>query len=187
MRETSSEQSHGQESLSASGSGLARQDLSTASSVTDIAQVCEDTNAEAGVILDAAREVRAKLYMGQVFMGWFWFIPAFHMPPPPIESLGGQLLSPTTVHFKLSRQDIDFHIGPGAALIDVDVAMEWVVPGLNATTDKRAPARPQTNEDSAKSIEGEPVIGSGSFAAGIQAVISGAAGRDATEVMEANG
>ena len=55
-------------------------------------------------------------------MGWFWFIPAFHMPPPLSSSDEG---TPSTVHLKLTRKDIDFAIGAGSAIVDVDVEMEW--------------------------------------------------------------
>ncbi|KAH9852533.1 phosphatases II [Lenzites betulinus] len=30
---------------------------------------------DGGVVLDAHRELRVKLYLGQVFTGWFWFVP----------------------------------------------------------------------------------------------------------------
>ncbi|PPQ66952.1 hypothetical protein CVT26_009983 [Gymnopilus dilepis] len=79
-----------------------------------------------GVILDAGREVRVKLYMGQVFMGWFWFIPTFHMPQPPPTSASDT--TPTKAHFTLARKDLDFALGIGSSIVDVDVEMEWVVP-----------------------------------------------------------
>ncbi|KAH7907571.1 hypothetical protein BJ138DRAFT_1137484 [Hygrophoropsis aurantiaca] len=67
-----------------------------------------------GIILDAHREVRIKLYMGQVFMGWLWIIPAFHMSTAS---------EPTKLIFQ--RKDIDFALGVGSALVDVEVSMEW--------------------------------------------------------------
>lgn len=69
-----------------------------------------------GLILDACREVRAKLYLGQIFLGWFWFIPIFHM------TLG----SADTAHFILTRKEIDFSVGAGAWINEVDVALDWV-------------------------------------------------------------
>ncbi|KZV80696.1 phosphatases II [Exidia glandulosa HHB12029] len=69
-----------------------------------------------GLLLDACREVRAKLYLGQIFLGWFWFIPIFHMTPG----------APQTAHFVLERQEIDFSVGAGAWIVDVDVALDWV-------------------------------------------------------------
>jgi phosphatidylinositol-3,4,5-trisphosphate 3-phosphatase/dual-specificity protein phosphatase PTEN len=54
-----------------------------------------------------------------VFFGWFWFIPAFHLPE--------QTLSPIhpTTHFLLRRKEVDFPLGVGEALIDIDIEMEW--------------------------------------------------------------
>lgn len=45
-------------------------------------------------------------------MGWFWFIPAFHMTSEP------------TTKLKLTRKEIDFALGLGKGLIDVEVCME---------------------------------------------------------------
>ncbi|KAL0958372.1 hypothetical protein HGRIS_000513 [Hohenbuehelia grisea] len=42
--------------------------------------VTQSLKSEKGIVVDATREVRFKLYMGKVFMGWFWFVPTFHMP-----------------------------------------------------------------------------------------------------------
>lgn len=88
-----------------------------------------------GAVLDANREVRVKLYMGQVryieclslrrsefshqvFMGWFWFIPAFHMTNPVAPAQGETSLS-------LTRKEVDFPLGIGANIIEVEVGMEW--------------------------------------------------------------
>ncbi|KAF7980319.1 hypothetical protein HWV62_39122 [Athelia sp. TMB] len=71
-------------------------------------------NAEAGVLVDSNREVRVKLYMGKLFMGWIWFIPTFHIPSNFI---------PTPQKFLLARKEIDFHVGIGAALVDVEIIM----------------------------------------------------------------
>ncbi|KAG7452668.1 uncharacterized protein BT62DRAFT_17719 [Guyanagaster necrorhizus] len=50
---------------------------------SETTSICDVTQgAEKGVVLDAVRVVRLRLYMGQIFMGWMWFIPVFHMPPP---------------------------------------------------------------------------------------------------------
>ncbi|TDL24633.1 phosphatases II [Rickenella mellea] len=94
---------------------------SASSSVTDLAQEILDEDDD-GVILDAEREVRAKLYMGQVFMGWFWFIPIFHMPLPDATQKNAQ--AQTTI-FTLPRGEIDFALGAGASIIDVAVTLEW--------------------------------------------------------------
>lgn len=114
----------------------ARQDQvsSEATSINDITQALKDDH---GVLLDANREVRIKLYIGQVtlfpsltplyspfksqvFLGWFWFIPTFHMPQ---RTPGGSTQSTTLV---LTRKELDFPIGIGANIIDVAVTLEWV-------------------------------------------------------------
>ncbi len=55
-------------------------------------------------------------------MGWFWFIPTFHMPPLTRDE------PRETVHFQLKKSDIDFPLG-GAWIVDVDVSMRWVSDG----------------------------------------------------------
>jgi len=69
-----------------------------------------------GVVLDACREVRIKLYMGQVFMGWMWFIPTFHMLPAEAGPTG----------FSLRRKELDFSLGIGSAIIDLEITLEWL-------------------------------------------------------------
>ncbi len=59
-------------------------------------------------------------------MGWFWFIPTFHMPHP-IPSSASEKTAPT--HFKLSRKEVDFPLGIGSHLVDVDIEMEWIARG----------------------------------------------------------
>jgi len=71
-----------------------------------------------GLILQGEREVRIKLFIGQVFMGWFWLIPAFHMTYPQD--------TPTPPSFNrlvLTRKEIDFALGAGSSIIDV--TLEW--------------------------------------------------------------
>lgn len=67
-----------------------------------------------GIVVNADRELRIKLYMGQVFMTWLWFIPAFHIAPEMPSS-----------SFILPRDDLDFPIGIGKDIIDVELKMEW--------------------------------------------------------------
>ncbi|KAI8986888.1 phosphatases II [Trametes punicea] len=85
---------------------------------TSIYDTTQALKGDGGVVLDAHRELRVKLYLGQVFMGWFWFIPAFHMPHP--RSSGEQ--SATLV---LTRKEIDFAVGIGSNIIDVSMSIEW--------------------------------------------------------------
>ncbi|KAF7336087.1 Phosphatases II [Mycena sanguinolenta] len=124
---------------------------------------------ERGVVLDADREVRVKVYMGQIFICWLWFIPAFHMPPQP----AGNTLQPPT-KFTLKRKEVDFPVGVGSALIDVEMEMEWL-----RTTDSEAiqpPAR-QTSADSAAGEKAEPA----GLAATVEAITAG----NITDAVEA--
>lgn len=56
-------------------------------------------------------------------MGWIWLIPAFHMPQPS-SAQEGNGASSTTI--RLTRKEIDFPIGLGAGIVDVEISMEWV-------------------------------------------------------------
>ncbi|KAI1798117.1 phosphatases II [Ganoderma leucocontextum] len=85
--------------------------------------VTQTLSTDGGVVLDAHREVRVKLYLGQMFMGWFWFIPTFHMHHPKGEPAAGERQHATT--FTLKRKELDFPIGLGANVIDVALSMEW--------------------------------------------------------------
>jgi len=139
-----------------------------------------------GVILDAGRELRVKLYMGQVFMGWFWFIPTFHMPQPPLSS-SSDSPSSNKVKFVLTRKDLDFALGIGSSIIDVEAEMEWVIPPSSissspATTTKlesvtaalstfEPPLRSRTG-DSQAGTEQEPA--QSTLATALQVVLDGA-------------
>lgn len=63
-------------------------------------------------------------------MGWLWFIPAFHMPQPPPRTLKDP---PERSHIRLSRKDIDFPLGIGAWIIDIDVEMAWIPMGIETS------------------------------------------------------
>jgi len=134
-----------------------------------------------GIVLEAGREVRAKLYLGQVFMGWFWFIPTFHMPQPPPRASDG---TPQAVHFHLGRKDVDFPLGAGAWIVDIDVEMAWVPIESEAALEE--PPQRQTSGDSVEGKGGEPapggvLAGAGDLASGAgvaQAIETVQAGRD---------
>ncbi|KAF4581672.1 Telomerase protein component 1 [Pleurotus pulmonarius] len=110
---------------------------SETNSIYDVTQTLKE---DKGIILDATREVRIKLYMGQVFMGWFWFIPTFHSSE-----------SREAASFILSRKDIDFPLGIGSSILDVEILMEWVSEGGTLQ-----PAVRQTSEDALERGEDEP-------------------------------
>jgi len=77
-------------------------------------------DSESGIAVDPAREVRIKLYNAQVFMGWLWFIPCFHLPQPSMPTA-------PPVKFVLSRSEVDFPLGFGALLLDVEVTLGWTM------------------------------------------------------------
>ncbi|KAJ7145364.1 phosphatases II [Mycena crocata] len=166
------------DALQDSASGHETEDLeadvpaSEANSMYDVTQSAK----EHGVVLDAGREVRVKLYMGQVFICWLWFVPAFHMPQPP--PTGSEQPQRTT--FTLTRKEVDFPLGVGSALLDVAIEMEWL-----QTTDGEAvqpPAR-QTSADSEKEGTAEPAPGG--IAATVEAAVGGGNLKDIIEAKQA--
>lgn len=162
---------------------------STTSSVTDLGYPTADISEDGGVLLDAEREVRAKLYMGRVFLGWFWFIPTFHMPHP-IPSSGpaaatGEPSSQTT-HFKLTRKEIDFAVGVGTHIVDVDVELQWVTPNEPAAV--LEPPQLTTSPSPEASTPLDVVDGEGSGVTGNTAIVALQAlvgGSDVKEAVEA--
>ncbi|KAJ3862635.1 phosphatases II [Lentinula novae-zelandiae] len=144
---------------------------SEANSMYDITQNVK----EKGVVLDAGREVRVKLYMGQVFMGWLWFIPTFHMPQPPPYSDPPQP-SNISSKFVLQRKELDFALGIGSSIIDVEISLEWLKETEVETV--QPPARVNTeDEETAPEKVKEP--------AGIGAMIEAMATGDVAGVVEA--
>ncbi|KAJ7716574.1 phosphatases II [Mycena maculata] len=133
-----------------------------ASEVNSMDDVTQSAKAR-GVVLDAGREVRVKIYMGQVFMCWIWLIPTFHMPQPPPPA-GATPPSPTKI--TLTRKECDFPLGVGSAIVDVEIEMDWL-----RTSDGEGVQPPawQTSEESAKGGRDEPA----GIAATVEAVTTG--------------
>lgn len=90
-------------------------------------------------------------------MGWFWFIPTFHMPHPRGAGEQGATLV-------LTRKEIDFPVGIGASIMDVSVSMAW----CSEAADIISPPERQGSMESAAG-EGEPT----GIAATLQAVAGG--------------
>ncbi|KIM31148.1 hypothetical protein M408DRAFT_327440 [Serendipita vermifera MAFF 305830] len=97
--------------------------------------VMEDIQMNDGILLPSGREVRIKLYVGQLLMGWLWFVPLFHLQQPPSQK--GQR---TTVVLK--RSDVDFPLGYGALLIDIELTLGWDI----ETHDEELPLQPERSE-----------------------------------------
>ncbi|EDR01925.1 uncharacterized protein LACBIDRAFT_310144 [Laccaria bicolor S238N-H82] len=122
-----------------------------------------------GVVLDAAREVRVKLHMGQVFMGWLWFIPTFHMPPPPPSPETSS--PPSKTKFVLTRKELDFPVGLGSGIVDVEIEMEWI------------PGPPSSSESIAVDVEPPTPLSERGLDA-VQAVLGGEGVREAVDVRQ---
>jgi phosphatidylinositol-3,4,5-trisphosphate 3-phosphatase/dual-specificity protein phosphatase PTEN len=122
-------------------------------------------------------------------MGWLWFVPTFHMPQPPPSHgppSSSTITTPTKTTFLLSRKDLDFPLGLGSAIIDVEIEMEWVVP-LAAGSPRRLgevqePAVSPLTEDS--QINGEEEPGQSGLAMAVQAVVDGTRLGGVREVVE---
>lgn len=93
-------------------------------------------------------------------MGWFWFVPTFHMHHPRADAQRG-----TT--FVLTRKELDFPVGIGANVVDVAVSMEWCPEAADAVD---PPAR-ATSADIAEGRE-EPT----GIAVALPAVAGGSGG-----------
>jgi len=117
-------------------------------------------------VLDAGREVRVKLYMGQIFMCWLWFIPTFHIPQPSSPSD-----APKT-NFVLTRKELDFPLGVGSSIIDVEISFEW----LRASD-------PEAVQPPARQLSGESTGEPAGIAATVEAIASGNIG-DAVEAKQ---
>ena len=98
-------------------------------------------------------------------MGWFWFIPTFHMHHPR----GAAEQSAT---FVLTRKELDFPVGIGANIIDVAVSMEW----CSEAADVLSPPERVTSLEMEEG-KGEP--------AGVAATLPAVATGEAREIAEA--
>ena len=97
-------------------------------------------------------------------MGWFWLVPTFHMQHPRIPG------SSTTL--RLNRKELDFPLGIGANIIDLEVTMEW----CSETADVITPPPRQTSPES-QAGEGEP--------AGLAATVEAVSAGNVSEAVEA--
>jgi phosphatidylinositol-3,4,5-trisphosphate 3-phosphatase/dual-specificity protein phosphatase PTEN len=76
-----------------------------------IRQVAEGSTS---LILDRTREFRMRFRLASVPLGWATLIPAFHLPEPLPSTSTPPIKRIYTLHFP--RSQIDFAIGPGAAI-----------------------------------------------------------------------
>jgi phosphatidylinositol-3,4,5-trisphosphate 3-phosphatase and dual-specificity protein phosphatase PTEN len=107
------------------------------------------------------------------------------MPQPPPTTGGRPRQTTATLH--LTRKDVDFALGLGKGIIDVDVDMEWVPPGsmpeATAFLDTALPVRAGTSTESVETAETTNKVG-----AALQAAAEGPDGiRDAVKAGQATG
>ena len=93
-----------------------------------------NANSNRGIVLDRDREFRIKLHLSSLPLGWAWLVPAFHLPEPTPHGHARKhvLLFP--------KSQIDFAIGPGAAIKEMQVELEEL------PDDDRPPAAPLMTE-----------------------------------------
>jgi phosphatidylinositol-3,4,5-trisphosphate 3-phosphatase/dual-specificity protein phosphatase PTEN len=78
-------------------------------------------------------------------MGWLWIVPLFHLQQPPLRRR-----EKTTLLLK--RSDVDFPLGYGALLVDLELTLGWDV----KPPDEELPREP---EQSVSGNESEPGVG----------------------------
>jgi phosphatidylinositol-3,4,5-trisphosphate 3-phosphatase and dual-specificity protein phosphatase PTEN len=92
-------------------------------------------------------------------MGWLWFIPLFHV---------SQTFSSTqdTTRFLLTRKEVDFPLGVGSAIVDVEISLEACE---EAEAEMVQPLARQTTQESQEPGTSEP----SGIAVAVQAVTAG--------------
>jgi phosphatidylinositol-3,4,5-trisphosphate 3-phosphatase/dual-specificity protein phosphatase PTEN len=99
---------------------------------------------DSSIILDRGREVRLKLHLASMPLGWAWMIPAFHLPEPVASSTDSQPIRTHTLDFR--RSQIDFPLGPGQSIHRVLVRLEEVPESEHAE-----PSRLMSDEEERRS------------------------------------
>lgn len=97
--------------------------------------------------LDCSREFRLKFHLGNLPLGWTWLIPAFHLPEPSSSNSEGGEGAVKRVHtLSFPRSQVDFPLGPGAALHQVLIRLEEVTEDRMGEDDE-VPARLMNDEE----------------------------------------
>lgn len=108
-------------------------------------------------------------------MGWFWFVPTFHMTP---QSSSSEI---ETVHLKLTKKELDFPLGAGAWIVDVDVSLQWV----HEVDNKEGPASRQRSEDQVVKCVVDEENGSADAVGVVSGLVGGGGVAKAAENVEA--
>jgi phosphatidylinositol-3,4,5-trisphosphate 3-phosphatase/dual-specificity protein phosphatase PTEN len=85
---------------------------------------------DGSLVLDTAREFRLKLHLASMPLGWLWMIPAFHIPSTP----EGQGSTKRFHTMTFPKSQVDFTLGPGAAVHKVIVRLEDVAEGQGGSS-----------------------------------------------------
>jgi len=81
------------------------------------------------LIIDQGREVRVKLHLASLPLGWLWIIPAFHLPQTSSRTKRAHILT-------FDRSQLDFPLGPGTAVHQVIIQLEEVTGDDDRSTAK---------------------------------------------------
>lgn len=106
-----------------------------------------------------------------MFIGWIWFIPAFHIPSAfPLPSAPAKIL--------LARKEIDFPLGIGAALIDVEISISAC-----SNSDEEI-VQPPARQTSQESREGDGKSEPAGFAATVEAAVAAAGSGEVVDARQ---
>lgn len=104
-------------------------------------------------------------------MGWIWFIPQFHIAAASLSSAPTKIL--------LTRKEIDFPLGIGAALIDVEITISAC--SVSGDDTIQPPARHTSKESREGDGKSEPA----GFVATVEAAVSAAGLGEVVDVKQA--
>lgn len=108
------------------------------------------------ITLDRSREFRLKLHIGNLPLGWAWLIPAFHLPEPPSPNTGEGGGAAKRLHtLSFPRSQVDFPLGPGAALHQVLIRLEEVAEDSMSRDDEVPPRLMNDEEERREGVEND--------------------------------
>ncbi|XAO24584.1 hypothetical protein I312_103388 [Cryptococcus bacillisporus CA1280] len=108
------------------------------------------------ITLDRSREFRLKLHIGNLPLGWAWLIPAFHLPEPSSPNTGEGGGAAKRVHtLSFPRSQVDFPLGPGAALHQVLIRLEEVAEDSMGRDDEVPPRLMNDEEERREGVEND--------------------------------
>jgi phosphatidylinositol-3,4,5-trisphosphate 3-phosphatase/dual-specificity protein phosphatase PTEN len=101
--------------------------------------------------VERGRELRLKLHLSSLPLGWLWLIPAFHLPEP----------TGTGTHtLQFPKSQIDFALGPGAAIQEVLIEFDEIAEGQGEGPSRLLSER-EEKEEGVEDGKGEKVLEAG--------------------------